>query len=66
MNRPDPYLAAQLAQLELRLGERIIASERAVRTAIDGTRNSIDGTRNMVLGTYGLILVAIFVNHFWH
>jgi hypothetical protein len=56
------FLAAQLAQLELRLAERVMASERSLRTALD---SKVDSLRNMVFGTYALILAAIFINHFW-
>jgi hypothetical protein len=51
-------LNAQLAQLELRLSEKIVASERA-------TRASIDNARNLIFGTYALMIAAIFINHFW-
>jgi hypothetical protein len=67
--KPDPFLAAQLAQLELKVAEKIIASERSLRTAIDGKvtglDNKIDSIRNLIFGTYALILVALLVNHYW-
>lgn len=45
------YLRAELAALELRIVQQIIASERA--------------QRGWMIGTYALIVGALLVNHFW-
>ena len=47
-----------LVNLELRLTQRIMETERSLR-------NSVDSTRNLIFGTYALMLAAIFINHFW-
>ena len=41
-----------LKELELRLSEKIITSERATRT--------------LIFAACGLIVAGVFVNHFWH
>jgi hypothetical protein len=51
-------LKAELAGLELRITQQIIASERA-------QRGWIIGIYAMVLGTYALIIAAVYVNHLW-
>lgn len=55
-------LDARFAKLELAISDRIVASERALRNLID---SKVDSVRNLVFGTYALIIVAIFINHFW-
>jgi hypothetical protein len=56
---PDTeILDARFAKLELAISDRIVASERALRS-------SIDNTRNLILGTYALMIAVIFINHFW-
>jgi hypothetical protein len=52
------FLAAQSANLELRLTQQMMAMERSLR-------NSIDTTRNLIFGTYALMIAAVFINHFW-
>ena len=51
-------LKNELLALELRIADRIRDSERATRAAIYGVYT-------MVVGTYALIVMALFVNHFW-
>jgi hypothetical protein len=54
----EKTLRTELTAFELRINDRIVASERA-------TRSAIFGAYTMVIGTYALIIAAIFVNHFW-
>jgi hypothetical protein len=51
-------LRAELAQLELRILQQIIASERA-------QRGWIIGSYGLIFGTYALIIAAVYINHFW-
>jgi hypothetical protein len=52
------WLTAQLAQLELRISDRIAATERANRVWMAGAYA-------LIFGTYALIVAATFINHFW-
>jgi hypothetical protein len=52
------YFHRELAELELRIADRIIQSERATRAAIQGLYH-------LVLGTYAMIVLALLVNHYW-
>jgi hypothetical protein len=54
----EDWLTAQLAQLELRISDRIAATERANRVWMGGAYA-------LIFGTYALIVAAIFINHFW-
>lgn len=51
-------LRSEFSALELKIADRITASERATRAAIFGVYT-------MVVGTYALIIAALYVNHFW-
>ena len=48
----DLATKADIKDLEPKLTEKLIQSERA--------------SRNLILGTYALIIVSVIVNHFWH
>jgi len=51
-------IQARLAELETRMTDRLMASERA-------TRSLIFGAYGLIFGTYALIIAAVYVNHFW-
>jgi hypothetical protein len=52
------YLDAKLSQLELRITQTILSSERAMHS-------SIDNAKNLIFGTYALIVAAVYINHLW-
>jgi hypothetical protein len=51
-------LDTKLANLELRMTQRLMETERSLRA-------SIDSTRNLIFGTYALMIAAVFINHLW-
>jgi hypothetical protein len=55
----------ELAQLELRLTEKLWSARAEMIAMERSLRNSIESSRNLIFGTYALIIIGIFVNHLW-